>query len=86
MNVAANASPESDQVTDIEMVGGCASVTLHTALAAGDSSAADTAIKICETAAKPAYANGVGAVTVLAVGSKTVLAGGTKGSACVKKS
>jgi hypothetical protein len=86
VNVATNASPESDQVMDIEIVGGCASVTLHTALAAGDASAADTAVKICETASKPAYANGVGAVTVLAVGSKTVLATGTKGSACAKKS
>jgi hypothetical protein len=84
VNKATNASPESDQVLDIELKGGCAAVTLATTLTSGDGTATATALKICQTAATPAYANGVGAVGVLAV-SGTELAAGTKGSACVKK-
>jgi hypothetical protein len=84
VNKATNASPESDQVLDIELKGGCAAVTLGTVLAPGNSSAGATALKICQTAATPAYANGAGAVIVLGVGG-TELAGGTKGSSCVKK-
>jgi hypothetical protein len=84
VNKATNASPESDQVLDIELKGGCAAVTLATVLPSGDSTASATALKICQTAATPAYANGVGAVSVLGVGGSE-LAAGTKGSACVQK-
>jgi hypothetical protein len=82
VNKATNASPDSSKVVDIELKDGCNAVTVTTFLLAGDSAATATAVKICDTSATPAYANGVGALIVYASDGSTVLASGKKGAAC----
>jgi hypothetical protein len=82
VNKATNASPESSQVGDIEFKGGCAAVAVTTYLPPGQPASTAAGLKICETAATPAYANGVSAVLVYGVDGSTLLASGKKGSSC----
>ena len=82
VNKATNASPDSAQVLDIELTGGCNAVSVVTFLVAGDGAAKATALKICDASATPAYANGVAALIVYASDGSSVLASGKKGSPC----
>jgi hypothetical protein len=79
VNKAVNAMPEGEFVVDIEIQGVC-TVSLKTGY--GQDNAA-SALKLCQAAETPAYANG--AVGVSVVGNGVELAAGTKKSPCVLK-
>lgn len=79
VNKAVNAMTEGQFVVDIEIEGACA-VSLKTGYTQDN---AASALKICQAAEAPAYANGAGSVTV--VGNGVELAAGTRTSPCTTK-
>lgn len=79
VNKATNASPQSELVFSIDLAGGCSTIVITSGIAAGDAAA----VTLCNTVAPVAYANGVGAVKILALDGKSAAATGKKGSACV---
>jgi hypothetical protein len=80
VNKAINALPEGDFVADIEIEGKC-TVSVRTGYTQDKAAAA---LKVCQAAESPAYANG--AVGVLVRGAGNVeFAAGTKSSPCALK-
>ncbi len=79
VNKATNASPQSQLVFSIDLQGGCSTVVITSGIAKGDAAA----VTLCNTVAPVAYANGVGAVKILATDGTSSAASGKKGSACV---